>query len=166
MKTLLKIIGGIVVLLILLLPIVCLARSRPKNRRPGLWITGPVATASVTEWSFTDPYFTVRVQTNQPLVRHHALGERSLHRRQRPTVSGVDLSGPSAALSGALRVGSVRALWPPRLPQDRRPDLRSRPGARDRSGRARRHDSGADEEVSKLQYRAMSGFNVFRVTNG
>jgi hypothetical protein len=35
----------------------------PKERRPGLWLTGRVVTEPVTDWSFTDKYPTISVQT-------------------------------------------------------------------------------------------------------
>jgi hypothetical protein len=63
-KTLLKIVGGIVVLLIVLLIILRITGFPPKDRRPGLWLTGPVSTAPVADWSFTDQHYTIQVQTN------------------------------------------------------------------------------------------------------
>jgi hypothetical protein len=35
----------------------------PRERRPGLWLTGKVVTQPVTDWSFTDRYPTIFVQT-------------------------------------------------------------------------------------------------------
>lgn len=35
----------------------------PKERRPGLWLTGQLVTQPVTDWSFTDRYPTIFVQT-------------------------------------------------------------------------------------------------------
>lgn len=35
----------------------------PRERRPGLWLTGEVVTASVSDWSFTDAHQTIFVQT-------------------------------------------------------------------------------------------------------
>jgi len=35
----------------------------PKERRPGLWLVGEIVTTPVTDWSFTDKYQTIYVQT-------------------------------------------------------------------------------------------------------
>src|ERR1700735_830443 len=57
-----KIIAGIVVLLILVLVILRITGFPPNERRPGLWLPGPVV-ATPTDWSFTDKYPEVQVQT-------------------------------------------------------------------------------------------------------
>jgi len=36
----------------------------PKERRPGLWLSGTVVTAPVKDWSFTDTYQTIFVETH------------------------------------------------------------------------------------------------------
>ncbi|HEU4439480.1 MAG TPA: hypothetical protein VFT36_09515, partial [Methylomirabilota bacterium] len=35
----------------------------PRERTPGLWLTGEVVSAPVSDWSFTDRYQTIAVQT-------------------------------------------------------------------------------------------------------
>lgn len=35
----------------------------PRDRRPGLWLTGEVVTTPVSDWSFTDTYQTIFVET-------------------------------------------------------------------------------------------------------
>ena len=35
----------------------------PRARRPGLWLTGQLVTQPVTDWSFTDKYPSIFVQT-------------------------------------------------------------------------------------------------------
>ena len=64
MKTLLKIVGGIVVLLIVVLSILRLTGFSPSQRRPGLWLSGPVNPQPVDDWSFTDKYYTIEVETH------------------------------------------------------------------------------------------------------
>jgi hypothetical protein len=63
MKLLGKIIGGIVVLLILVLVILRITGFPPNERRAGLWLPGHVV-AAPADWSFTDQYPEVQVQTN------------------------------------------------------------------------------------------------------
>jgi len=36
----------------------------PKERRPGLWLSGSVVTTPVTDWSFTNQYPTIFVETH------------------------------------------------------------------------------------------------------
>jgi len=64
MKTLLKIVGGIVGCLVLVLVVLRITGLEPRNTRPGLWLTGDVVTTPVTDWSFTDKYRTLKLQTN------------------------------------------------------------------------------------------------------
>jgi hypothetical protein len=64
MKTL-----GKFILVLALLVVVALVALRftgldPKDRRPGLWLTGTVATAPVTDWSFTDKIPVIQLQTH------------------------------------------------------------------------------------------------------
>lgn len=63
MKSLGKIIGGIVVILILVLVILRITGFPPNERRPGLWLHGHVV-ATPADWSFTEHYPEVQVQTN------------------------------------------------------------------------------------------------------
>ena len=64
MKTLLKVIGGVLVCLILLLLVFRITGLNPHDRVPGLWLTGNVDTTPVNDWSFTDKIETVKVQTD------------------------------------------------------------------------------------------------------
>src|SRR6185437_12358312 len=63
MKTLLKVVGAIVVCLILLLLVFRITGFGPHGRTPGLWLSGTLVTAPVADWSFTDKYPTVEIQT-------------------------------------------------------------------------------------------------------
>jgi len=63
MKTLLSVVGAVVVCLVVALAVLRVVGLDPHERRPGLWLTGEVVTTPVTDWSFTDQYQTVLVQT-------------------------------------------------------------------------------------------------------
>jgi hypothetical protein len=72
-KTTLKVAGLIVVILVLLFLMARVTGFEPREcasagvaltcRLPGLWLRGNIATAPVSDWSFTDKYQTVKVQT-------------------------------------------------------------------------------------------------------
>lgn len=64
MKMLLKVVGGIVVCLVLLLVVFRITGLEPNQRRPGLWLKGDVVTTPVADWSFTDQIPNVKLQTN------------------------------------------------------------------------------------------------------
>jgi len=64
MKTLWKIIGTILFCLILLLVTLRITGLEPRDRTPGLWLKGNLVTAPVADWSFTDKYPTVKLQTS------------------------------------------------------------------------------------------------------
>jgi len=59
------IVAGSVLVVGLVLAIVVLrvVGLDPKERRPGLWLSGNVVTTPVTDWSFTDKYPTIFVET-------------------------------------------------------------------------------------------------------
>jgi hypothetical protein len=73
MKTALKIGGGIVICLVLLLVILRITGFEPREcanaglswtcRTPGLWLRGNPVTTPVTDWSFTDKFQNAKVQT-------------------------------------------------------------------------------------------------------
>jgi hypothetical protein len=63
MKTLGKLLGSILVLLILLLLMFRLTGLPPAGGWPGLWLRGGVVTDPVNDWSFTDQYPVIQVQT-------------------------------------------------------------------------------------------------------
>lgn len=49
--------------LVVALVVVRLVGLDPRERWPGLWLTGEAATAPISDWSFTDGYQTIFVQT-------------------------------------------------------------------------------------------------------
>ena len=65
MKKLLKM-GGLGLLLILIVTLVALRTLgyTPQDRRPGLWLAGELVTESVSDWSFTNRFPEIFVQTN------------------------------------------------------------------------------------------------------
>lgn len=64
MKMFLKVVGGIVLCLVLLLAVLRLTGLEPNQRRPGLWLKGELVTTPVTDWSFTDQVPNVKLQTS------------------------------------------------------------------------------------------------------
>ena len=84
MKTLLKIAGGIVICVVLLLVILRFTGFEPGAcpdpgaslacRVPGLWLRGNLVTTPVTDWSFTGQYQNAKLQTRGPFGLPHSIG--------------------------------------------------------------------------------------------
>lgn len=64
MKTGIKILGGFVACLIVAVVILRVTGLNPRDRTPGLWLTGNVVTTPVADWSFTDQVPNIKIQTN------------------------------------------------------------------------------------------------------
>ena len=83
MRTLLKVGGSLVIGVVLLLVILRLTGFEPRDcpsagvswtcRVPGLWLRGNVVTTPVADWSFTDQYQTVKVQTRERFLLPHSI---------------------------------------------------------------------------------------------
>lgn len=73
MKTFLKVLGLIVIALLLLLVVLSLTGFGPHGNTPGLWLKGDLVTTPVTDWSFTDKFETVNVQTRTPYLVPHSV---------------------------------------------------------------------------------------------
>jgi len=73
MKMVLKIVGAIVVCLVLILIVLSITGFGPRNRTPGLWLKGNVVTTPVTDWSFTDKYPVVQLQTQSWFLLPHSV---------------------------------------------------------------------------------------------
>jgi hypothetical protein len=73
MKTLLKVVGAVVVCLILLLVVLSITGFEPHDGTPGLWIKGNVVNTPVADWSFTDKYPTVKLQTETWYLLPHSV---------------------------------------------------------------------------------------------
>jgi hypothetical protein len=63
MKKLLIAAGTVVVGVLLALVALRVVGLDPHERRPGLWLTGQSITTPVTDWSFSDQFQTIYVQT-------------------------------------------------------------------------------------------------------
>ena len=72
MKMLLKIVGGILVCLALLLVVLRITGLNPHDGIPGLWLTGDLVTTPVTDWSFTDKVPTIKLQTQSRFLLPHS----------------------------------------------------------------------------------------------
>jgi hypothetical protein len=73
LKTLLKIVMGVIAVLILALIVVRIVGFEPNGTRPGLWLKGNLVTTPVTDWSFTDKYATIEIQTNTWYLIPHSV---------------------------------------------------------------------------------------------
>jgi F420H(2)-dependent quinone reductase len=96
MKSLLKVAGGILVFLALLLVVLRITGLNPHDRIPGLWLTGDLVTTPVTDWSFTDQVPTIKLQTQSQFLLPHSV-----------TINCV-------AYNGQLYVTSTYPAGPPR----------------------------------------------------
>jgi hypothetical protein len=65
MKTLGKIVVGILVCLVLALLVLRITGLDPKGLRPGLWLKGDLVTTPVTDWSFAEkaPFISIQTRT-------------------------------------------------------------------------------------------------------
>jgi hypothetical protein len=73
MKTLLRIVGIVVVCLVLLLIVLSITGLEPRERTPGLWLKGNLVTTPVTDWSFTDQVSQVEAQTRSRFLLPHSV---------------------------------------------------------------------------------------------
>jgi hypothetical protein len=73
MKILLKIVGGILVCLALLLVVLRITGLNPHDGIPGLWLTGDLVTTPVTDWSFIDKVPTIKLQTQGRFLLPHSV---------------------------------------------------------------------------------------------
>src|SRR5271156_3189516 len=63
MKTSIKLLAGIIGFVLLLLLGLRITGLNPKGPRPGLWLSGTTEKSAVADWSFSDQYPLVQVQT-------------------------------------------------------------------------------------------------------
>src|SRR5438445_12231895 len=73
MKKLGIVVGVIVAVLVVALIVLRVAGLDPNERRAGLWLTGEVVTPPVTDWSFTDKYRNIYVQTKTWYLLPHSV---------------------------------------------------------------------------------------------
>jgi len=87
----------------------------PHERRPGLWLRGEAEKTPVTDWSFTDRYPTIYVQTHTPYLLPHSV-----------TVTCVSHGG-QLFLTSVFREGSAfpdGKLWTKNVMRDPRVRLK------------------------------------------
>lgn len=74
MKRVLVVGGSIVVVcLVVALVVLPVVGLDPRERRPGLWLAGEVVTTPVTDWSFTDKYPTIYLQSRGRFLIPHSV---------------------------------------------------------------------------------------------
>ncbi len=73
MRLLLKIVGGILVCVALLLVVLRITGLNPHDRIPGLWLTGDLVTTPVTDWSFLDNVPNIKIQTQTRFLLPHSV---------------------------------------------------------------------------------------------
>ena len=94
MKVLLKIVGGILICLALLLAVLRITGLNPHDGIPGLWLTGDLVTTPVTDWSFTDKVSTIKLQTQGRLLLPHSVTINCLAYNSQLYVTSVYPAGP------------------------------------------------------------------------
>lgn len=72
-KALLIVVGALLACAAVALVTLRIVGLDPKDRRPGLWLTGELVTKPVTDWSFTDKYPTIFVQTRSRYGLPHSV---------------------------------------------------------------------------------------------
>ena len=73
MKKVWKVLGFILTCFILLLVALRITGLNPRERIPGLWLSGDLVTTPVADWSFTDEFETVNVQTSTWYLLPHSV---------------------------------------------------------------------------------------------
>jgi hypothetical protein len=74
MKRFVVVAGSVVVIAVLVaLLALRMVGLDPQERRPGLWLTGQLVTTPVTDWSFTDRYQTISIQTRSWYLLPHSV---------------------------------------------------------------------------------------------
>jgi hypothetical protein len=164
MKILLKIIGGIVVLGIVLLVVLRITGFPPKDRRPGLWITGPAATAPVADWSFTDQYQTIQVETHPWYGIAHSVNTFCITTNGQLYLASIH---PASAPYPGPRVWDQIVAGDPRVRLKIGGQIYNRVlvHVTDQA----EYDAvmqAQGKKYPKYKYGADMAFNVFRVTNG
>jgi hypothetical protein len=100
MKVLLKIVGGILVCLALLLVVLRITGLNPHDRIPGLWLTGDLVTTPVTDWSFTDEVPNIKLQTQSRFLLPHSVTINCLAYKGQLYVSSTHPAGAPRSWDG------------------------------------------------------------------
>jgi len=72
-KIALKIAAGILVVVLLAVIGLRIFGPGPRNNKPGFWLKGEAVTTPVTDWSFTDAYQTIQIQTHPWYLIPHSV---------------------------------------------------------------------------------------------
>ena len=85
-------VAGFALLLFLVLALITLriVGLEPQDRRPGLWIKGELVTTPIADWSFTDQFEEIYLETRY-LASHSPFGDDQLHRARRSTLPDLHL---------------------------------------------------------------------------
>jgi hypothetical protein len=94
MKVLSKIEVGILVCLALVLVVLRITGLNPHDGIPGLWLTGDLVAAPVTDWSFTDKVSTIKLQTQGRFLLPHSVTINCLAYKGQLYVSSINSAGP------------------------------------------------------------------------
>jgi hypothetical protein len=109
MKTFGKTIVVLLACLALALLILRFTGLDPHGRIPGLWLSGDVVTAPVSDWSFTENVTTIKLQTQSRFLMPHSVTINCLDYHGQLYVSSVYPAGsPRGWNENALRDPHVR----------------------------------------------------------
>jgi hypothetical protein len=109
MKTLLKIVGAILVCLVVVLVVLRITGLDPHDRTPGLWLTGNLVTTPVTDWTFTDGVPNIKLQTQTWYLLPHSVTINCLAYKGQLYVSSVYPAGtPRSWNDNVMRDPHVR----------------------------------------------------------
>jgi hypothetical protein len=109
MKTLLKIVGAMLVCLALALVVLRITGLNPHGRTPGLWLTGDVVTTPVTDWSFTEKVPNIELQTQSWYLLPHSVTINCLDYNGQLYVSSIFPAGtPRSWNDNVMRDPHVR----------------------------------------------------------
>ena len=109
MKTLLKIVGTILVCLALALVVLRITGLDPHDRIPGLWLTGDLVTTPVTDWSFANKVVNIKIQTQSQFLLPHSVTINCLVDNGQLYVSSVNPAGTTRSWNeNVLRDPHVR----------------------------------------------------------
>jgi hypothetical protein len=72
-KIAVKVLSGIVIIVVLAVLGLRIFGPGPRNNKPGFWLKGDFVTTPVTDWSFTDQYQTIQLQTHPWYLIPHSV---------------------------------------------------------------------------------------------
>ncbi len=156
MKKLLKVAGGILVCVALLLVVFRITGLNPHDRIPGLWLSGEVVTTPITDWSFLDSVPNIKIQTQSRFLLPHSVTINCLNYNGQFYVSSTHpASGARSWDANVLRDPHVRIKIGDKL-YDRTLVLVTDPAERDAVIQVR-------EKKYQLKVPANASIDVFHV---